>query len=215
MKFSSGFKERRLQHFLALILAVAGFYLLLGSVNESHAADNPMYQAHFNASGKLIRPQGWREWIFVGSPPDGTTNAFKLVEDTSASTLHYAYTSGISVSATTHNFSVFIKSNGSTKIGIRESSGTARYATFDLINKSVISQTGTDAKIEELSNDWLRLSFNDITTTSTVMGVFLLNDSYTSGSPSDNPYTGDGTSGVYIYGAQLEEGSYATSYRPR
>ena len=68
MEFSKGFKARRFRHFLALILSVTGFYLLLGPVNESHAADNPMYQAHFNASGKLIRPQGWREWIFVGSP---------------------------------------------------------------------------------------------------------------------------------------------------
>ena len=68
MEFSNGFKARSLRYFLALILSVTGFYLLLGPVNESHAGDNPMYQAHFNASGKLIRPQGWREWIFVGSP---------------------------------------------------------------------------------------------------------------------------------------------------
>jgi len=68
MEISKCFKERSLRHFLALMLSVAGFYLLLGPVNESRAGDNPMYQAHFNASGKLIRPQGWREWIFVGSP---------------------------------------------------------------------------------------------------------------------------------------------------
>ena len=68
MEFSTSFKERTFQNFIALILSVAGFYLLLGPVNESRAADNPLYQAHFNASGKLIRPQGWREWIFVGSP---------------------------------------------------------------------------------------------------------------------------------------------------
>jgi len=41
---------------------------------------------------------------------------------------------------------------------------------------------------------------------------FLLNDGYTSGSPSSYTYTGDGTSGVFIYGVQLEEQSQATAY---
>ena len=68
MEISKGCKEHSLRHFLALILSVAGFYLLLGPVNESRAGDNPMYQAKFNAAGELIRPAGWREWIFVGSP---------------------------------------------------------------------------------------------------------------------------------------------------
>jgi hypothetical protein len=67
MEISKGCKEHSLRHFLALILSVAGFYLLLGPVNESRAGDNPMYQAHFNAAGELIRPAGWREWIFVGT----------------------------------------------------------------------------------------------------------------------------------------------------
>lgn len=26
------------------------------------------YEAEFNANGELIRPAGWREWVFVGSP---------------------------------------------------------------------------------------------------------------------------------------------------
>ena len=52
----------------AIAIAVAGFYLLFGSIIDSHAAGNPMYQAKFNAAGELIRPAGWREWIFVGSP---------------------------------------------------------------------------------------------------------------------------------------------------
>ena len=52
----------------AIAITVAGFYLLFGSIVDSHAAGNPMYQAKFNATGELIRPAGWREWIFVGSP---------------------------------------------------------------------------------------------------------------------------------------------------
>jgi hypothetical protein len=52
----------------AMAITVAGFYLLFGSIVDSHAAGNPIYQAEFNAAGELIRPAGWREWIFVGSP---------------------------------------------------------------------------------------------------------------------------------------------------
>ena len=143
--------------------------------------------------------------------PKGDLSAFKLVENTSNS-LHYIYSSGISVSAVKNNFSAFVKSAGKTKLAIRESSGTGRYASFDLTNKSVIEQNGTDAKIEELINGWFRISFNDVTTTSTVMGLFLLDDSYTSGSPTTT-YQGDGTSGIYIFGTQLEIGN-ASSYIP-
>ncbi len=68
MSLSTIFSKQVLRNFAALMLAVAGYYLLLGPVNETRAADNRMYQAQFNAAGKLIRPQGWREWVFVGSP---------------------------------------------------------------------------------------------------------------------------------------------------
>lgn len=32
------------------------------------AAEGQKYTAEFTAKGELIRPSGWREWIFVGSP---------------------------------------------------------------------------------------------------------------------------------------------------
>ena len=52
----------------ATALVLAAFYLLFIQIDASQAAGNPMYQARFNSSGALIRPAGWREWIFVGSP---------------------------------------------------------------------------------------------------------------------------------------------------
>ncbi len=47
----------------ALVGVVAA--LLIG---EAVADDSKKYEATFTANGDLIRPAGWREWIFVGSP---------------------------------------------------------------------------------------------------------------------------------------------------
>ena len=68
MDHSNSLTSQAIRYLSAIALVFAGFYLLFGSIIGSHAAGNPMYQAKFNASGALIRPAGWREWIFVGSP---------------------------------------------------------------------------------------------------------------------------------------------------
>ena len=68
MEQSNTLTAQAMRALSAIALVLAGFYLLFGSIIESYAAGNPMYQAKFNASGALIRPAGWREWIFVGSP---------------------------------------------------------------------------------------------------------------------------------------------------
>jgi hypothetical protein len=68
MNTSTHLTKQVLRNLTALVIAVAGYYLLLGPISETYAGDNPKYQAQFNAAGGLIRPQGWREWIFVGSP---------------------------------------------------------------------------------------------------------------------------------------------------
>ena len=42
--------------------------LALCGLTFTAAADHHEYEAQFASDGKLIRPAGWREWIFVGSP---------------------------------------------------------------------------------------------------------------------------------------------------
>jgi len=51
----------------ALLLAFAGIVLVLAS-GETLADEHEKYEAEFNADGELVRPTGWREWVFVGSP---------------------------------------------------------------------------------------------------------------------------------------------------
>jgi hypothetical protein len=48
-------------------LTLAACCLTLGSTSLAWA-EHHEYEAKFNAAGELIRPSGWREWVFVGSP---------------------------------------------------------------------------------------------------------------------------------------------------
>jgi hypothetical protein len=43
-------------------------WVSFSSVNADPATDAKEYTAQFDKAGELIRPNGWREWIFVGSP---------------------------------------------------------------------------------------------------------------------------------------------------
>ncbi len=52
----------------ALGLIVAGAGVAIGSISTSSADSHAMYQPNFNAAGDMIRPEGWREWVYVGTP---------------------------------------------------------------------------------------------------------------------------------------------------
>ena len=49
---------------LAAFVGVVAALLMGGAV----ADDSKKYEATFAVDGELIRPTGWREWVFVGSP---------------------------------------------------------------------------------------------------------------------------------------------------
>ena len=148
--------------------------------------------------------------------PDGTTNAFKLVEDTSNSS-HRVYKTGLSNGASASKeftYSIFVKKSEVNwfllKTVINGQSVTVN-VWFDLVNGVLGTQTNGTGKIESYGNDWYKCSINittDATATSLNTYGYLAD-----GNNSEN-YVGDGTSGVYIFGAQLEENSYATSYIP-
>jgi hypothetical protein len=144
--------------------------------------------------------------------PDGTLNASKLVEDT-ANSRHYINATNTIVTATQQTASIYIKAAGRTKFALSEEVATGAYASFNLANGTVLDQNGISAKITALTNGWFKCEYTINSTIFFLLRIVLLPNSYTSGSVNGT-YTGDGTSGVFLYGAQLEQGSYSTSYIP-
>ena len=131
--------------------------------------------------------------------PDGTLTADKLTEN-NADNFHrirQGITSGV-----TGVFSVFLKAAERTRVNLG-TSDINLIAGFDLSAGSVVSGTGS---IEPFGDGWYRCS---ISATFTTSGPFLLLRN-----SSSEFYTGDGTSGIYLWGAQLEVGSFPTSYIP-
>ena len=148
----------------------------------------------------------------VTTAPDGNTLADKLI---SSATLggHYVYRSVPVTAGTTYTVSFFAKGAEYTKAGIRFFATNGAFANEECLcnlTTGVASNTGGTATSENLGNGWFRISLT-ATALATVTGNigFFVVDSTIS-----TQYTGDGTSGIYIWGAQLEEIPAGQSPKP-
>jgi hypothetical protein len=140
--------------------------------------------------------------------PDGTQTAQQLVENTSNTSHTIQYSA--SITPQTYSFSIYIKSAGRTFAQIQSIANTANtYATINLTTGVVgtVSGSGT-VTATSVGNGWWRCT---VTNTSAITGTGLLNI-YTALNSTTSTYTGDGYSGIYIWGAQLEALAFPTSY---
>ena len=146
--------------------------------------------------------------------PSGDLNASKFTEG-STNINHQIYRAISGTAGNTYTLSGFFKKGERDIVqllfgGAAFNEGSV-YCNFDLDNGVLGSGTYLDASITLISNGWYRCSF---TATKTTTGNF--NSTYcpklTATSSRAAAYLGNGTSGIYAYGAQVELGSYPTSY---
>lgn len=144
---------------------------------------------------------------------DGVSPLRLLREDTTEASTHYGLSAVVALAAnTTYTMSYFVKAAGRSKLRLAASGSwvpSGPYCIYDLVAGTAVSSNGAKGTIQKFPDDIYRIS---LTATTGAAG-----SAYVYPYLMDNTalfYNGDGVSGIYIGGYQVEAGAFATSYIP-
>lgn len=147
--------------------------------------------------------------------PSGVTTADKLIEDTSTNTHILIWNNFPAAGSTTYTWTIFAKAAERTFCTV-QFGGAANLVAGNSVNVNLTTGafTATDLArtvVTPYPNGWFRIS--STVTTIPAGGAIspLIMPAITMGV---NNYTGDGASGIYVWGGQLEAGDGPSSYIP-
>lgn len=154
--------------------------------------------------------------------PDNSPTASRLVED-SANNLHRAQ-QAVTITANAHiSASVWVKAAVGTRhlqLLVADGGVNGFFIAVDVTNRSVgaASTTGTgtleagSAKVQMFPNGWMRVSVGGKVDAASTTATMYLSMQQTVGGPTT--YTGDGSSALDLWGAQIEASNGTSSYIP-
>ena len=163
-------------------------------------------------------------WVPVGSTavqsttvlaPDNLSFTYKLEEDNTTGAHRFLSGTSNTVSATInlpYTISFFVKNAGRDYVFIRFNTGVGDFVTGSVrLSDATVTQTITGTiTATPVGNGWVRIVGTGV---SNATGL-AYPEIRASNSAIYSNYTGDGTSGIYVWGAQVEEGTTATTYIP-
>ena len=179
-----------------------------GLLHESEARTNLITYSEDFTNGwslSLLLPFGSGSVSNATTAPDGNSTADLIVPTTDSSNTHYIRTAHQPALATgaVGTFSIFVKAAGYTSLSLRLVGTDAAIINYDL---TAVTADDAGGSIEDVENGWYRCTITGTGVGSTAWPWVYPNQQLT--------YAGDGTSGIYIYGAQFEAAPTPSSYIP-
>jgi hypothetical protein len=148
--------------------------------------------------------------------PDNTSTADTLVEDATATSTHQTSMGITPTTGVTYTFSVYLKKKERTFAAIQFGNFANQVASnvvvADLTAGTINATDLSRSSITNIGNGWFRVS----TTVTSLNGggisptISISTTAFSSGAT----YSGDGVSGIYVWGAQVEVGTAPSSYIP-